>query len=65
MTRWEYRTYKFEPSGWAGGKVDELALERTLNDLGLQAWEVTGVIETNSGYGQSKHVVILLKRPLL
>lgn len=64
MQRWEYCVHKFSPTGWVGGKVDAASLERSLNDLGAQGWEVTGVIETNQYEGATRHVVVLLKRPV-
>ncbi len=63
MTRWEYRTLKFEPAGWLGGKSDSSELQDYLNRLGDQCWEVTGIMETNTSPSYAKEVVILLKRP--
>ena len=63
MTRWEYRTLKFEPGGWSGGKVDCLELQDHLNEAGAQGWEITGVIETTIHEGRTREVVILMKRP--
>lgn len=65
MTRWEYLTIKFEPSGWTGGKIDSLGLRDELNRRGEEGWEVTGVIEAMCSSGKTRDVVILLKRPKL
>ncbi|HVJ45954.1 MAG TPA: DUF4177 domain-containing protein [Luteolibacter sp.] len=65
MTRWEYLTMRFKPHGWFGGKTDPEQLQHHLNELGDEGWEVTGVIETNSSHGDTREVVILMKRPKL
>ena len=65
MTRWEYKTLKIETTGlWLGGKVDEAAIDRMLNDYGRQGWELTVLCDTNMFQGESRYLLYTLKRPL-
>ncbi|MBN2513503.1 MAG: DUF4177 domain-containing protein [Sedimentisphaerales bacterium] len=60
---WEYKTIKLAATGWAGGKIDELRLDKMMNDLGQQGWELAAALDTNEGYGNTKDVVVIFKRP--
>ena len=61
--RWEYYTFKIQPGGFWGGKVDNDQLGRALSQLGEQGWELCGCFETNTGQGASAEVVLIFKRP--
>ena len=61
--RWEYRVIKESTEGWFTVNLDDDSMERTLDELGREGWELvstTGVM-TN---GYTKHLVLTLKRPL-
>lgn len=48
--KWEYKILKIDSVGfWGGLKVDDDSLEKQMNELGEQGWEMTKVlpIETN------------------
>ena len=60
---WEYKTIKFEATGFRGGKVDEAEVDRTLIALGEQGWEVAAAFNTNGAQGWSRYYVYTLKRP--
>ena len=60
---WEYKTIKLAATGWVGGKIDELRLDQMMNDLGQQGWELAAALDTNEGYGNTKDVVVIFKRP--
>ncbi|HEX5869575.1 MAG TPA: DUF4177 domain-containing protein [Longimicrobium sp.] len=63
MAKWEYQTFKIEPGGWLGGKVDTADLRDQLNRLGQDGWELVSAFDTAAGQGVSREVVIILKRP--
>lgn len=62
-TRWEYKTIKQKAKGFFGGKLDEFRLEATMNELGRDGWELAAAFDTNEGYGRTRDVVIIFKRP--
>ena len=48
--KWEYKVLKIEGNSfWGGLKIDDDNLERQMNELGEQGWDMTRVlpIETN------------------
>ncbi|MBI1381431.1 MAG: DUF4177 domain-containing protein [Planctomycetaceae bacterium] len=60
---WEYKTVKLRTTGFTGGKLDELQLDATLNALGRDGWELAAALDTNEAGGNSRDVVVILKRP--
>ena len=60
---WEYRTIKVATTGLSGGRLDEEALDRVLNDLGAQGWELVTAVNTARDFGSTRHVVAIFKRP--
>jgi len=60
---WEYKTIKLQATGFIGGKFDETRLDDMMNDLGSQGWELAAGFDTNKGYGETRDVVIIFKRP--
>ena len=61
--KWEYQTIKLRATGWLGGKFEEAQLDRTMNELGAQGWELGAAFDTNEAYGSTRDVVIIFKRP--
>ena len=61
--KWEYKTLKLKAKGFMGGKVDEEQLDAMMNELGRNGWELTAAFDTNEGYGNTRDVVVLFKRP--
>ncbi len=54
---------KVNPKGWfIGGILDEKEFTCLLNSLGQEGWELVSTFDTNSGYGQSREIVAVLKR---
>jgi hypothetical protein len=51
--KWEYKTIKL-----SGGEVDQL--DRTMNELGAQGWELAAAFDVG---GSSVVVVAIFKRP--
>jgi len=60
--KWEYKTIKLATKGFTGGKFDETKLDKLLNELGSQGWELVSAFDTNQGYGETRDVVVIFKR---
>ncbi len=65
MTRWEYRTLKFETRGFAGGILDTDTFNEILNRYGSEGWELVSCFDTNQSQGASRYVIAVLKRQKL
>ena len=62
--QWEYRTVKLSAmGGFLGGKFDETKLDDAMNRLGAEGWELAAALDTNQGYGATRDIVVLFKRP--
>ena len=61
--QWEYKTVQIAAHGFLGGKVDREAFEALLNGLGAEGWELVAAFDTNQGYGQTRDVIAIFKRP--
>ena len=62
--RWEYKVLKVSATGfWVSGKVDQDELERELNRLGVEGWELVSAFDTSGGQGYTRDVFLTLKRP--
>ncbi|HAI10489.1 MAG TPA: DUF4177 domain-containing protein, partial [Phycisphaerales bacterium] len=46
-----------------GGKVDTHSLNRLLNEYGHQGWEVITAVDTNTSSGQTRDILVIMKRP--
>ncbi|MHC4519639.1 MAG: DUF4177 domain-containing protein [Planctomycetota bacterium] len=62
--QWEYKTIKLGATGFLGGKFDEDQLDRYMNELGSQGWELVAGFDTNKSYGETRDVVVIFKRPV-
>jgi hypothetical protein len=62
MEKWEYISVKFLTKGFSGGILDIHNLDRELNSLGEQGWELVSCITTHMSAGQSREVIAVLKR---
>ncbi len=60
--QWEYKTLKHKTKGIFGGKFEENELDRLLNGLGTEGWELVNAFGTNEGYGSTREVVLIMKR---
>lgn len=58
-SQWQYRvvTYKLQ---WKG--FDYTEVERQLNELGVQGWEMVSTIAPSFGAGQAIEIAVVLKR---
>jgi hypothetical protein len=63
MGKWEYKTFKFKiGSFWGGVKVKENEFEMLLNEAGEQGWELVSCLDTSEHQGQSKELIVIMKR---
>ena len=62
MKRWEYQVIKFELGGLLGGIVDNEEMQRILNKLGDDGWELVGTAGTTMQQGATRDFVGILKR---
>ena len=65
---WEYRVVKYEAADadsffGPAGQIDQRVMERDLNRLGAEGWEVTTSFDTSGLHGDSVLYVLVLKRP--
>ncbi|UCF40687.1 MAG: DUF4177 domain-containing protein [Gemmatimonadota bacterium] len=61
--QWEYQTLSIKAGGFMGGKLDDEAFTRALNELGRERWELVAAFDTAMGSGQTRDVVAVFKRP--
>lgn len=62
-TQWEYKTVTFQAdTGVFSNRLDPVALNQRLNELGEQRWELVSIFST-SYYGSSRVVIAVFKRP--
>ncbi|MDF2946463.1 MAG: hypothetical protein K0S51_1142 [Bacillales bacterium] len=65
MERWEYKSIKFKPGGFFGGKLNEEQFERELNENGQEGWELISCFDTSFGQGTSREVIAVMKRKII
>ena len=67
MQKFEYKVLEISASGGffsSGGVVDFQVLSNKLNELGAAGWEVISSTDINRYQGETRHVMIILQRPL-
>ena len=62
MEQWEYLTWKYATGGFLGGKVDTAEFQAMLNEYGSQGWELVSCFDTGMMQGQSRDVIVVMKR---
>lgn len=62
-TQWEYKTIRFDTSGFLTPKLDPQKLDLELDRLGEDGWELVSVLDLNLGHGASSSLVAALERP--
>jgi len=60
VTSWEYKVFKTEKSFW-GGK-DKTDIEKMLNDLGRDGWELISIVPLWETAGSISGLQFFLKR---
>ena len=62
MEKFEYKVVVYDTKGFWGGTVDSNTLEKQLNLLGNDGWELVSCTSSNQSYGSSKSIVCIFKR---
>ena len=64
MPKFEYATLVFESAKFLGNsKLDHEAFHKRLNDYGSEGWELVNVFPLARGYGDTREVTAIFKRP--
>ena len=61
--KWEYMTIALPAHGFLGGKIDPDELTARLDEVGAAGWELVNVFATAQGYGKTRDVLVVFKRP--
>ncbi|QIP12432.1 DUF4177 domain-containing protein [Spirosoma aureum] len=64
MKKFEYLTLDVAARGFWSRSVDAQELTNKLNELGAEGWEVVSSVDLNIGQGQSRNVMVILKREI-
>jgi hypothetical protein len=62
MEQFEYKTLFTDAKGMLGGKVDQNAFQRELNELGQQGWELVNTVPAAQSYGSTRWIISIFKR---
>lgn len=62
MKKFEYRILDVAAGGFWTNTIDAQALTDKLNELGDEGWEVVSSVDMNRHQGQTKGILIMLKR---
>jgi hypothetical protein len=62
MEKFEYKTIFTDAKGVLGGKVDQYAFERALNEMGQQGWELVSSVPAAQSYGSTRWIISIFKR---
>ena len=58
----KYKTVNYSTTGFFSPKFDESDFEKFLNKFAKDGWEVVSSAPINEAYGQTKSLVIILKK---
>ncbi|GAB6109059.1 DUF4177 domain-containing protein [Fusibacter bizertensis] len=63
MREFEYKVMEFDPkSSIMGGKVEVSMIEKKINEIGAEGWELVSTFTTNQGNGYTRKIVYTFKR---
>jgi hypothetical protein len=65
MKSFEYKVMEVEARGFWNNKVKASDIEKMLNQLGADGWELVSTFDQNWYQGGTKNAVLILKRPVL
>ena len=65
MDQFEYKVVVYDTKGFFGGNVESGQLEKQLDTLGRDGWELVSCTSTNQSYGSSKSIVCIFKRKMI
>ncbi len=64
MQKFEYKTVFTDTKGFTGGKVDQNAFQNVLNELGAEGWDLISTVPVAQGYGSTRSIISIFKRPM-
>jgi len=64
MKRFEYKTIEIKPKGTWSWKFDIVEIDKILNDMGSQGWELISMEDKNYGYGNTEFFFYTFKREI-
>lgn len=64
MTKWQYKSVRFETHGFSGGILETEEFDFVLNEMGEQGWELVTVFTTSHKQGTTRYVVATFKCPV-
>jgi hypothetical protein len=64
MKKFEYLTLDVAARGFWSSTIDPQELTDKLNELGADGWEVASSVDLNIAQGQSRNVMVILKREI-
>ena len=62
MSPYEFRTMTIGASGYRGGKVDLVSLNKRLNKMGRRGWELISMTGTSKEKGDTQQLVFVFRR---
>ena len=65
MEQFEYKTLFTDAKGMLGGKVDQNAFQRELNELGQQGWLLENTVPAAQSYGSTRWIISIFKRKVV
>lgn len=60
--KWEYKMLKLPLNGFCK-KIDTEEVDRALNQLGHDEWELVSALSKNYGFGETQQILAVFKRP--
>lgn len=64
MKKFEYKTVEINPTGTWSSKFDIVEIDKILNDMGNQGWELVSMEDRNIGYGTTGCFYYTFKREI-
>lgn len=64
MRKFEYKTIEVKPKGTWSSKFDIVEIDKILNDMGNQGWELVSMEDRNVGYGSTGCFYYTFKREI-
>ncbi len=64
MKRFEYKTVEIKPTGTWTSKFDIVEIDKVLNGMGSQGWELVSMEDRNVGYGTTACFYYTFKREI-
>ena len=64
MKKFEYKTIEVKPKGTWSSKFDIVEIDKILNDMGSQGWELFSMEDRNIGYGTTGCFYYTFKREI-